>query len=106
MSADAVLVVADTLRKAIAKAEDDAYLHGAWNSKPELDPDEVAAAVVDALRGLEREWGSQMLGDDAITIGSEGTARFCAQQHPLTWTALSRWVSGWVREPAEENRDA
>ena len=106
----AVSIVADTLRthlltpfgRCTCGAGD-----GIWEIDDEAPwADHVAAAVVDALGGLEREWGSQMLGDDEITIGSEGTARFCAQQHPLTWTALSRWVSGWVREPAEENRDA
>lgn len=116
MSADAVLVVADTLRKhAFGHTEESRvssrtvdHCRCGWRSTFEhrTHADHVAAAVVDALGGLEREWGSQMLGDDEITIGSEGTARFCAQQHPLTWTALSRWVSGWVREPAEENRDA
>lgn len=101
----AVSIVADTLRKhqqadewgyPVEECRCGATFAGDYASH-------VAAAVVDALGGLEREWGSQMLGDDEITIGSEGTARFCAQQHPLTWTALSRWVSGWVREPAEED---
>ena len=109
MSADAVLVVADTLRKHGLESVTGKDWGCACGERFPHRPDfyvHQSAAVVDALRGLEREWGSQMLGDDAITIGSEGTARFCAQQHPLTWTALSRWVSGWVREPAEENRDA
>gem|GEM_PF-2173401 len=114
MSAGAVLVVADTLRKhAFGHTEESRvssrtvdHCRCGWRSTFEhrTHADHVAAAVVDALGGLEREWGSQMLGDDEITIGSEGTARFCAQQHPLTWTALSRWVSGWVREPAEEDQ--
>lgn len=90
MSGDAVLVVADTLRKAIAKAEDDAYLHGAWNSKPELDPDEVASAVVDALGGLEREV-SQATRQCSYP-GSDGP---CVGKHH------GRWVSGWSPEDAQ-----
>jgi len=113
---DAVSIVADTLRThQFSRTEHQRnpsrtvdFCNCGWRSTFEhrTHAAHVAAAVVDALGGLGREWGSQMLGDDEITIGSEGTARFCAQQHPLTWTALSRWVSGWVREPAEENRDA
>lgn len=108
MSGDAVLVVADTLRKAIAKAEDDAYLHGAWNSKPELDPDEVAAAVVDALGGLERETRFRYthLGTGRWTIlestDVQVARKIAGTTHELT--EVSRWVSGWVREPAEEGK--
>ncbi len=107
MSGDAVLVVADTLRKHGLESVTGKDWGCACGERFPHRPDfyvHQSAAVVDALGGLEREWGSQMLGDDEITIGSEGTARFCAQQHPLTWTALSRWVSGWVREPAEEGK--
>ena len=107
MSADAVLVVADTLCKHGLESVTGKDWGCACGERFPHRPDfyvHQSAAVVDALVGLEREWGSQMLGDDEITIGSEGTARFCAQQHPLTWTALSRWVSGWVREPAEEDQ--
>lgn len=56
----------------------------------------LAVEIDKALGGLTREWGAQMLGDDEITIGSEETARYCAEQHPLTWTALSRLVGGWT----------
>ncbi|SIC86936.1 hypothetical protein [Mycobacteroides abscessus] len=56
----------------------------------------VAAEVDKALGGLTREWGAQMVGDDEVTVGSEGTARYCARQHPKTWNAMSRFVSGWT----------
>ena len=42
MSESAAEVIAVVIRR----AEDDAYLHGAWNSRPEVDPQ----AVLDALR--------------------------------------------------------
>jgi hypothetical protein len=55
-----------------------------------------AAEIDKALGGLTRVWGAQMIGDDEVTVGSEGTARYCAQRHPMAWKAMSRWVSGWT----------
>lgn len=118
MSGDAVSIIADTLHKHYPVFDSGGHINGtvpgkgAWdcfcyevyNTTLEAVIEHQAEAVVDALGGLEREWGSQMLGDGEITVGSEGTARFCAKQHPMTWAAVSRWVSGWVREPAEEGQ--
>ncbi|MDO3146420.1 hypothetical protein RA996_22255 [Mycobacteroides abscessus subsp. abscessus] len=58
---------------------------------------EVLAVEVDkALGVLTREWGVQMIGYDEVTVGSEGTALYCARKHPKRWNALSRFVSGWT----------
>ena len=37
---------AEVIAGVIKRAEDDAYLHGAWNSRPDVEPQ----AVLDALR--------------------------------------------------------
>lgn len=66
-----------------------------WSGQFGDHPKHLAAEIDKALGGLTREWGSQMVGDDEVTVGSEGTARYCAQQRPGTWKAMSRWASEW-----------
>ncbi len=56
----------------------------------------VAAEVDKALGGLTREWSARMVGDGEVTAVSEGTARYCARQHPKTWDTVSRFASGWT----------
>ena len=87
MSREAEQVIAAVIRNAVAKAEGDAYLHGAWNSRPEIDPEETAAEVVAALGGLTREV-SQATRNCSYP-GSDGP---CVGKHH------GRWVSGWTRQ--------
>ncbi|MEX7470165.1 hypothetical protein AB4Z39_10680 [Mycobacterium adipatum] len=116
MSADAVLVVADTLRKhAFGHTEESRvssrtvdHCRCGWRSTFEhrTHADHVAAAVVDALGGLERETRFKYthLGTGRWTIlestDVQVARKIAGTTHELT--EVSRWVSGWVREPAEE----
>ena len=61
-----------------------------------LKRDHLAAEIDTALGGLSREWGARMTGDTETSIVTEGTARYCATQHPETWTVLSRYVTDWA----------
>lgn len=60
-----------------------------------------SAEIDKALGGIARVWGVQMIGDEDVTIGSEGTARYCARQHPTSWKAMSHWASSWTEVPGE-----
>lgn len=83
MSREAEQVIAAVIRNAVAKAEGDAYLHGAWNSRPEIDPEETAAEVVAALGGLTREVSQ--------------ASRICSfPGGPCVGKHHARWVSGWL----------
>jgi len=52
---------AEVIAGVIKRAEDDAYLHGAWNSRPDVEPQ----AVLDALR--EKGWAVVKLPEPTAT---------------------------------------
>lgn len=65
------------------------------DAEPDMVP-HLAAEINKAIGTLSREWGARMSGDTEITVVTEGTARYCANQHPQTWTVLSRYVTDWA----------
>jgi len=108
----AVSLIADTLRTHGYNGEDvgsRGFEHCAcgW-SAPDFTA-HVAAAVVDALGGLTRRYTWSWPGNLTITgepgygfeVGSPEEAR--AEADPYM-AIVGRWVSGWVREPAEEGK--
>ncbi|HOY82156.1 MAG TPA: hypothetical protein PLB92_08460 [Rhodoglobus sp.] len=111
MSADAVLVVADTLRKHGLESVTGKDWGCACGERFPHRPDfyvHQSAAVVDALGGLERETRFKYthLGTGRWTIlestDVQVARKIAGTTHELT--EVSRWVSGWVREPAEERK--
>lgn len=125
MSADAVLVVADTLRthRDLGWRDHDDPRFPSRCPHPcaqQFKTDEahaahVAAAVVDALGGLERQWlARHTSGGGRSGCKSLAEARQHIAEHPPRPGGVEsppdpgyvgvdvRWVSGWVREPAEE----
>ncbi|WP_160110999.1 hypothetical protein [Mycolicibacterium houstonense] len=52
---DAHRLIAGVIAKAWDNARDDAYLHGAYNSQPALDPDRLATDIIRAIGGLSIE---------------------------------------------------
>ena len=70
---------AEVIAGVIKQSEDDAYLHGAWNSRPEVEPQ----AVLDALR----EAGWKLIHPESMTrvdIIGPGVKEFWADE----WDAL------------------
>lgn len=82
---DAQKLILETLRKSLPPF--DGFDHACAVAADEVDK---------ALGGLTLAWGARMIGDDEVTAGSEGTARYCARREPKTWNAMSHWVSGWA----------
>lgn len=105
---DAQKLIAEVIAKAWAKAQDDAYLHGAWNSTPTVDPDEWAVEVDKALGGLTQEWATEF---DSWYRNTRGEKRdyvehfdykgdeHSARDHVRTSKGVrlvNRFVSGWT----------
>ncbi len=84
---DAETIIADVLRRTLPNR--------IWAGGCLL-PSELAAEINKALGTLTREFGARMSGDTEITVVTEGTARYCANQHPQTWTVLTRYVTDWA----------
>jgi len=111
---DAVLVVADTLRKHGLESVTGKDWGCACGERFPHRPDfyvHQSAAVVDALGGLGRAWAAVLSDDSYFTPYHEehefhpGEAREQAVADVAEYEdsrLSSRWVSGWVREPAEE----
>ena len=121
MSGDAVSIVVDTLRThQFSRTEHQRnpsrtvdFCNCGWRSTFEhrTHATHVAAAVVDALGGLGRAWAAVLPDDSYFTPYHEGhefhpgEAREQAVADVAEYEdsrLSSRWVSGWVREPAEE----
>lgn len=110
----AVLVVADTLRThRLVQYRDLHAPHCAcgWTS-PERDctwtdhPEHVAAAVVDALGGLTRDTASipEWFNTGEMIPNPMVAGPDMVPERGLRFIPSARWVSGWVREPAEDDR--
>ena len=112
-------IVADTLRKhratgstRVSHLTDGQLRLECWCREWVTDHDaHMAAAVVDALGGLGRAWAAVLSDDSYFTPYHEGhefhpgEAREQAVADVAEYEdsrLSSRWVSGWVREPAEE----
>ncbi|QSM04610.1 hypothetical protein PROPHIGD54-2_10 [Mycobacterium phage prophiGD54-2] len=93
---DAQRLISEVISKAWAKAQDDAYLHGAWNSSPTIDPDEWSAEIDKALGGLTPQTRPANL---RCGCGNEADLSWCDEEcgrfHPTEFE--HGWVSGWTQ---------
>jgi hypothetical protein len=108
---EAQKIIRDVIVEAVNKAQDDAYLYGAWNSRPEIDPDALAAEIDKALGRLTRQWATgygypcPSAGDfvavDTFRTRDEAKAqsdRVMASTPGLVRREGWSWVSGWSEE--------
>lgn len=102
---------AEVIAGVIKQSEDDAYLHGAWNSRPEVEPQAVLDALREAgwelVRTQEPLWRTDTSKGWKILIGGEpedvyrrgdvitvsGSASFEAEDIPDLVAALLSAVS-------------